>query len=202
MSKSPQQGMHAAVPTSNYVTYYDPAKAHHRAWLQAVLDRLVQHEPQALQEGSALRDLWKAAVETKAPQAGKPATTHPSAVAVALPLVKEFEGCRLTAYPDPGTGAEPWTIGWGSTTYPDGKPVQPGDHISQALADALLAGRLERDPHLLANASPAGRSWVPTSRRRCCPSPTTAARPGSAARGSPPSPRCCRPASWRSFLRP
>jgi hypothetical protein len=68
MSKSPQQGKHA-IPTSNYVTYYDPAKAHHRAWLQAVLDRLVQHEPQALQEGSALRDLWKAAVETKAPQA-------------------------------------------------------------------------------------------------------------------------------------
>jgi GH24 family phage-related lysozyme (muramidase) len=156
MSKSPQQGMHA-VPTSNYVTYYDPAKAYHRAWLQAVLDRLVQHEPQALQEGSALRDLWKAAVETKAPQAwpAKPATTiEIPAVAVALPLVKEFEGCRLTAYPDPGTGAEPWTIGWGSTTYPDGKPVQVGDHISQELADALLAGRLESDARLLANRIP------------------------------------------------
>lgn len=54
------------VSTSNYVTYYDPAKSHHRAWLQAVLDRLVAVDPTALEEGSELRDLWKAAVETNA----------------------------------------------------------------------------------------------------------------------------------------
>lgn len=149
MSKSPQQGVPAAVPTSNYVTYYDPAKSQHRAWLQAVLDRLVQHEPQALQEGSALRDLWKAAVETKAKE-----TQTPQVVAVALPLVKEFEGCRLTAYPDPESGAEPWTIGWGSTSYDDGAPVRRGDRISQALANALLAGRLERDQRLLTQRIP------------------------------------------------
>ncbi len=64
---------------------------------------------------------------------------------MAIPLVKEFEGCRLEAYPDPETGCEPWTIGWGSTTYGDGAPVKQGDRISQELADALLAGRLERD---------------------------------------------------------
>ena len=50
---------------------------------------------------------------------------------VALPLVKEFEGCRLPAYPDPETGAEPWTIGWGSTTYKDGAPVQLAHRNSQ-----------------------------------------------------------------------
>jgi hypothetical protein len=54
------------IPTNNYVTHFDPSKAHHRAWLQAVLDRLVSHEPEALQDGSDLRSLWKAAVETKA----------------------------------------------------------------------------------------------------------------------------------------
>jgi GH24 family phage-related lysozyme (muramidase) len=149
------------VPTSNYVSYFDPAKSHHRAWLQAVLDRLVALDPAALSEGRELRDLWKAAVETKAPQAWpeKPATVTalPSAVAVALPLVKEFEGCRLTAYPDPETGAEPWTIGWGTTTYPNGKAVQPADRISQELADALLAGRLERDAQLLALRIPGWR---------------------------------------------
>ena len=148
----------AAVPTANYVSHYDPAKSHHRAWLQAVLDRLVQHEPQALSEGSELRDLWKAAVETKAPQAWpeKPATTTeiPAAAAVALPLVKEFEGCKLTAYPDPESGSEPWMIGWGSTTYGDGAPVKRGDRISQELADALLAGRLERDCRLLTQCIP------------------------------------------------
>lgn len=30
-------------------------------------------------------------------------------------LEEEFEGCRLTAYPDPGSGGEPWTIGYGHT---------------------------------------------------------------------------------------
>lgn len=71
-----------------------------------------------------------------------------------LPLVKEFEGCRLSAYPDPETGAEPWTIGWGSTTYNDGAPVKRGDRISQELSDALLAGRLNRDALLLAQRIP------------------------------------------------
>jgi GH24 family phage-related lysozyme (muramidase) len=159
MSKTTKQGK-PAVPTSNYVSHYDPAKSHHRAWLQAVLDRLLQYEPEALAEGSELRDLWKAAVETKAPQAWpeKPATTTgiSAAVAVALPLVKEFEGCRLSAYPDPETGAEPWTIGWGSTSYDDGAPVKRGDRISQELADLLLAGRLERDHRLLTQRIP---SW-------------------------------------------
>lgn len=137
------------VPTSNYVSHYDPSKSHHRAWLQAVLDRLVALDPAALAEGRELRDLWKAAVETKAPVTGLP-----PAVAVALPLVKEFEGCRLTAYPDPETGAEPWTIGWGSTIYANGTPVKHGDRISQEQADALLASRLERDCQLLAQRIP------------------------------------------------
>jgi lysozyme len=32
-----------------------------------------------------------------------------------LTLIKRFEGCVLEAYPDPGTGNDPWTVGWGST---------------------------------------------------------------------------------------
>jgi GH24 family phage-related lysozyme (muramidase) len=160
------------VPTSNYVSHYDPAKSYHRAWLQAVLDRLVALDPAALAEGSELRDLWKAAVQTKTPKAQtpeaqaphawpeKPATVTalPPAVAVALPLVKEFEGCRLTAYPDPETGAEPWTIGWGSTAYADGRPVRQGDRINQQQADALLHTRLMHDATELAAALPP-ESW-------------------------------------------
>ena len=37
-------------------------------------------------------------------------------------LIQQFEGCAkkqpngsFAAYPDPGTGGDPWTIGWGST---------------------------------------------------------------------------------------
>lgn len=53
-------------------------------------------------------------------------------------LIKQFEGCRLTAYPDPGTGGAPWTIGYGWTHPVDGKPVRPGMTIDQDTADRLL----------------------------------------------------------------
>ena len=59
--------------------------------------------------------------------------------------MQHFEGYQSSAYPDPESGAEPWTIGWGSTSYADGTPVQAGDTIGQEQADALLASRLERD---------------------------------------------------------
>ncbi len=50
-------------------------------------------------------------------------------------LIKKYEGCKLTAYKCP---AGVWTIGWGSTTYPNGQPVKSGDKITQAEADSLL----------------------------------------------------------------
>lgn len=49
-------------------------------------------------------------------------------------LIKESEGCVLKAYPDPATGGEPWTIGYGHT----GSDVRPGKVIDQAEADRLL----------------------------------------------------------------
>ena len=55
-------------------------------------------------------------------------------------LIAEFEGFVDHAYPDPASGGEPWTIGYGFTSL-DGRPVQPGDTISQAEGDAqLLSG--------------------------------------------------------------
>ena len=48
-------------------------------------------------------------------------------------LIKEFEGCKLEAYPDPGTGAEPITIGVGHTGG-----VKLGDVITQEQADEYL----------------------------------------------------------------
>lgn len=50
-------------------------------------------------------------------------------------LIQHFEGCRLRAYPDPGTGAAPWTIGWGST----GADIHQGLVWTQAQADARFA---------------------------------------------------------------
>jgi len=48
-----------------------------------------------------------------------------------------YEGCRLDAYPDPRTGGQPITIGWGSTFYKDSSPIKLGDRITQAQADDL-----------------------------------------------------------------
>ena len=166
MSKTTRQGM-PLVPTSNYVSHFDPARSHHRAWLQAVLDRLVALDPAALAEGSELRDLWKAAARTKAPPLQTPQAwpEQPvtndgilAAMTVALPLIREFEGCKLTAYPDPETGAEPWTIGWGSTAYADGSKVRQSDCITQQQADILLNARLARDAMELVSLLPP-HSW-------------------------------------------
>lgn len=63
-----------------------------------------------------------------------------SALAHAVALIKKFEGCRLTAYADPATGAEPYTIGYGAT----GPGIKPGVKWTQAQADDRLALDVER----------------------------------------------------------
>jgi len=64
-----------------------------------------------------------------------------------MALIKRFEGCAkqrgdglFEAYPDPGTGGDPWTIGWGAT----GKGIGPGTVWTQAQCDARLAEDLIR----------------------------------------------------------
>lgn len=63
-----------------------------------------------------------------------------SALAHAVALVKRWEGCRLVAYPDPATGGDPWTIGWGAT----GPGIKKGLRWTQAQADDRLAMDIER----------------------------------------------------------
>lgn len=77
----------------------------------------------------------------------------------ALKIVREFEGCRLSAYPDPGTGGEPWTIGWGSTMLPGGMAVKKGDTISQYVADGLLDAELGRIRTKLLQLLPVANQW-------------------------------------------
>lgn len=50
-----------------------------------------------------------------------------------IDLIKKFEGLRLEAYPDPGTGGDPWTIGYGTT-----KGVRPGMVVTEERAEELL----------------------------------------------------------------
>jgi lysozyme len=51
-----------------------------------------------------------------------------------LHLTEHFEGCRLSAYPDPGSGGDPWTIGYGHT----GPEVHPGLVITLEQAEQYL----------------------------------------------------------------
>ncbi len=60
-------------------------------------------------------------------------TTGARAAAVAL--VKKWEGVKLAAYPDPGTGGDPWTIGYGAT----GPGIKKGVTWTQKQADDRLA---------------------------------------------------------------
>lgn len=61
-----------------------------------------------------------------------------AAVDIAITQLMVDEGCRLTAYPDPLSGAEPWTVGFGST----GPDVSTGTVWTQAQADMALASRV------------------------------------------------------------
>ncbi len=62
-----------------------------------------------------------------------------------IKLIKEFEGCYLSAYPDPLTKAKPITIGWGCTKKLDGGEWKMSDRITQEQADQLLLHQLEND---------------------------------------------------------
>lgn len=70
-----------------------------------------------------------------------------------IALIKEFEGCKLTAYQD-SVGV--WTVGYGWTQPVDGKPIRAGMTIKQETAERLLKTGLvsyESDVSRLVKAS-------------------------------------------------
>lgn len=76
-------------------------------------------------------------------------------------LIKQFEGChrkradgRFEAYPDPGTGGEPWTIGWGATGWDtfNQRPIGRGTIWTQEQCDERLKSDLERYAREVATA--------------------------------------------------
>lgn len=52
----------------------------------------------------------------------------------AINLIRKHEGFNEKAYPDPATGEEPYTIGYGTQFYPDGSPVKRGQCCSKEKA--------------------------------------------------------------------
>jgi GH24 family phage-related lysozyme (muramidase) len=80
---------------------------------------------------------------TPAPTVAPVATTN-SIPQAAIALIKSCEKFEPDAYADPLHRWEVPTIGYGTTTYPDGRKVQRGDTISQAKADEYLLFHLEK----------------------------------------------------------
>jgi GH24 family phage-related lysozyme (muramidase) len=80
-------------------------------------------------------------------------------MAQALTIIKAFEGLELDAYVD-AVGVT--TIGWGTTLYNDGRPVQTGDRITADQADQLLRQQVLRDyaPGVF-KALPLAKSFTP-----------------------------------------
>ena len=58
-----------------------------------------------------------------------------------IDLICNFEGRRLTAYDD-GVGV--WTIGFGTTVYPNGIKVMKGDTCTEAQAKTYMAHDLKK----------------------------------------------------------
>lgn len=76
-------------------------------------------------------------------------TEAPEWVPLASALIREYEGYArelpngdCQAYPDPGTGGKPWTIGFGSTTDEHGAPIDPGTVWTRDRAEARFEEHL------------------------------------------------------------
>ncbi|MFN9660434.1 MAG: glycoside hydrolase family protein [Cyanobacteriota bacterium] len=92
------------------------------------------------------------------------AGTPSQAYEPALAMIRTFEGFASQAYPDPASGAEPWTIGYGFTTL-QGQAVRPGQTITRTEADAELQRQVEVcAKHLAATIPDWGRM---TGNQRC-----------------------------------
>lgn len=73
---------------------------------------------------------------------------HDKIMAIAVPFIKQWEGCQLAPYLD---SAGIPTIGIGTTLYPNGKPVTMADlPITVDLANYYLQVKLEEKERALA----------------------------------------------------
>jgi GH24 family phage-related lysozyme (muramidase) len=100
------------------------------AALEAANPRITN--PNLIYPGQQLAIPGGAAVAGPPPGHGEPAS-HLSISESGVKMIEGFEGYSATAYPDPGTGGAPWTIGYGHTGG-----VVRGETITRAQAEAYL----------------------------------------------------------------
>ena len=120
-----------------------------------------QPQEKATATGVALQ---RGAPALTSPQVAPPPVAASESYGPALALIREFEGFVAHAYPDPATGAEPWTIGYGFTTLA-GRPVRPGETISLAQAETELQRQAQACANRLAATVPYWKEM--TNNQRC-----------------------------------
>jgi GH24 family phage-related lysozyme (muramidase) len=111
----------------DYVKHSNLGLPHHQAFWELVQSKLPDD---FLSDGGEGRTVWLAAPSPKSALSLEPA----------IKLIREFEGCHLTAYKCP---AGVWTIAWGNIRHLDGTPVKQGDQVTRELADEMLTATLE-----------------------------------------------------------
>ena len=127
----------AKVDLHNFFKFYDEKNPNHVKGVQWMEDHLpAKYLEDNVEWAEIFRGKKHSAVA--APAAAAPVTGGDDVPMMGIKLIKEFEGCRLNAYPDPLSGNLPITIGWGGTRKKDGSPFHMGDKITQAEADELL----------------------------------------------------------------
>lgn len=127
----------ARIDLHNFFKFYDERNPNHVKAVQWLEDNLpVKYLEDTVDWAEIYRG--KKGNAAPAPAAAAPAVGGDDVPQMGIKLVKEFEGCRLNAYPDPLSGGLPITIGWGSTRNKNGQPFHMGDKITQAEADELL----------------------------------------------------------------
>jgi len=119
------------VKLSDLFRYYKHGTPHQMAAISELETELLKLAPEVFNKDQPWYKTWQ--------QGGK-LHNYDSAAK----LIKEFEGCHLSAYPDPLSGGDPWTIGYGTTRYSDGRKVQRGDKITVIEAGKLLDVEIER----------------------------------------------------------
>ena len=123
----------AKVDLHNFFKFYDEKNPNHVKGVQWLEDNL---PVQYLEDKSEWAEIFRK--KTEAVAAPAVAASGDDVPVAGLQLIKQFEGCRLNAYPDPLTGGLPITIGWGCTRDKNGGPFRLGQTITQAEADSLL----------------------------------------------------------------
>jgi GH24 family phage-related lysozyme (muramidase) len=140
------------VKLTDLFRYYKHGTPHQMAAVAELEAALLKEVPHLFNREQAWYKTW---------QAGGKRTD----LSAAIKLIKEFEGCHLSAYPDPLSGGDPWTIGYGTTRYQGGRRVQRGDKITVIDADMLLRLEIDRIAERLRKTVP---HWADMSANKQC----------------------------------